>query len=148
MTPLQSVERAKKILANAEARLEADRANRTIKCCCGKFHKVKDFTLIVTHWYVQPYSCTGGDYWKEGEWNIVGPCGVNNRLLFNDSDVDWKERDKCGIGPKPTFKQKFHRGLWKAVLEEHTHSNPRPNNINYYPDINRVKFELPAKVKS
>jgi hypothetical protein len=49
---------------------------------CGAVHKIKDLTYIATHWYVRPYSCTGGDYWNEGEGNFICPsCNHRNRMF-------------------------------------------------------------------
>jgi len=51
---------------------------------CGKGTKIKNLILIQTHWYVSPYGCTGGDYWKRGECNFICPkCEHRNRLLDN-----------------------------------------------------------------
>ena len=77
-------------LEKAEKDLADRRASRRILCRCGKKHAIKDLHLIKTNWYVGSYSCSGGDYYDEGEFNFVGPCGVRNRLLFDDYSVDWR----------------------------------------------------------
>lgn len=47
---------------------------------CGKSHQVSKLTLIQTHYYVRPYSCTGGDYWNMGEKQYECPsCGERMR---------------------------------------------------------------------
>ena len=48
---------------------------------CGLHHMVGGLTYVQTHWYVRPYGCTDGDYWKQGEgqWDCPA-CGNNNRL--------------------------------------------------------------------
>jgi hypothetical protein len=47
---------------------------------CGKRHRVSRLTLIQTHFYIEPYSCTGGDYWKPGEKQYECPsCGLRMR---------------------------------------------------------------------
>lgn len=139
---LRNLEVAKAALADAEADVNAERANRRILCCCGKMHSIKSLDLIVTHFYISPHGCTGGDYWLEGEWNFVCPKGVNNRLLFNDDSVDWKKRDTVDVAAEPTFKRLYRR-LFKSSTDEHKAHSGRPNNINYYVDKNRKKFELP-----
>lgn len=48
---------------------------------CGAELKISELEYIQTHWYVGPYSCTGGDYWNEGEGKFRCPkCGYLNRL--------------------------------------------------------------------
>jgi hypothetical protein len=48
---------------------------------CGTMLPVKDLTYIQTHWYTEPYGCTGGDYWNQGEGQFTCPvCGALNRL--------------------------------------------------------------------
>jgi len=113
-------------------------------CCCGKYHAIKTLDLIVTHWYVRPHGCSGGDYWNEGEWNFICPEGVNNRLLFNDYDVDYTKRDDHKVAAEPAFKR-LYRGLFKSSTDEHKEHSGRPNNINNYVDDNRKRFELPEK---
>lgn len=48
---------------------------------CKAWHAIKDLTYIQTHWYTEPHSCTGDDYWNEGEGQWICPtCGHRNRL--------------------------------------------------------------------
>lgn len=48
---------------------------------CGKPFRIGEATAIQTQWYVEPYSCTGGDYWKNGEVRLECPhCGRELRL--------------------------------------------------------------------
>ena len=64
-------------------------AKITIQCVrnnhgpgCEKTFPIKDIVFLQTHWYVEPYSCSGGDYWKTGEGNWVCPnCNHRNRLV-------------------------------------------------------------------
>lgn len=144
---LDRVASALKALDRAQAALSAERANRRILCACGKMHPIRLYDLIVTHWYVEPYSCSGGDYWNEGEWNIVCPNGVNNRLMFNDYDVQFDKRDTIGVAAEPTFKRLYPRELWKSVSEEYERYNKRTNNLNRYVDAHRKRFELPEHKK-
>ena len=142
----QAVREAEQALARARDRLRSERARRHIRCACGAPQAVRDFHLIVTHYYIGAHGCTGGDYWSEGEWNIVGPCGQNNRLLFDDYGVDWRRKHDVGVGVEATFKH-LYRELFRSTEQEHRGSNPRPNNICDYVDRNRARFELPEKPK-
>lgn len=48
---------------------------------CKRLSKISNIIYIQTHWYTEPYSCAGGDYWNEGEGQFNCPkCGVLNRL--------------------------------------------------------------------
>lgn len=55
---------------------------KKLKCgSCGKATEIGKLTYIQTRWYVQPYSCNGGDYWKDGEGQYDCPkCGKRMRL--------------------------------------------------------------------
>lgn len=71
--------------------------NTVIKCLgwtvgakdgCGASLRVSDLTYLQTHWYTEPYSCTGGDYWNQGEGQFICPkCGAKNRL-YERSEVE------------------------------------------------------------
>lgn len=84
-----AVKQAKLIIKQYElACAQADRET-LVKCTtqcatgkgCGELTSIKDLTYIQTHWYVEPYSCTGGDYWRPGEGAFICPkCGHRNRL--------------------------------------------------------------------
>lgn len=138
------VKSIEKKLSNAVSRLKTKRANQQIKCCCGKYHAVKNCALIVTHWYVKPYSCSGGDYWVSGEWNFIGPCGVRNRLLFDDYGVEYNKRDEIGIAAEPTFKYNYPAELWRSIENEYGDKSDT-NNINKYVDNHRKRFGLPER---
>ena len=48
-------------------------------------HKIKDCVAIQTHWYTEPSGCTEGDYWNQGEINIICPeTNHRNRMLFDN----------------------------------------------------------------
>lgn len=48
---------------------------------CGAELRVGALVYLQTHWYVEPFSCTGGDYWNAGEGQFICPkCGAKNRL--------------------------------------------------------------------
>lgn len=55
---------------------------------CGREFPVGELTYIQTQFYVKPYSCTGGDYWKNGEGRFKCPaCGRINRLIFEREPI-------------------------------------------------------------
>ncbi len=59
---------------------------------CGAMLCIGDLEYIQTHWYTEPYSCTGGDYWNAGEGQFVCPkCLKLNRLYERPDVVDMKQ---------------------------------------------------------
>lgn len=58
---------------------------------CGVEHEIKNLTYIQTHFYIKPYGCTGGDYYREGEGQFICPaCGHRNRLYTRPEIQDLK----------------------------------------------------------
>jgi hypothetical protein len=134
------------VIARAKETIRLTRQRRRILCSCGKQHAIGQLDLLVTHWYVEPHGCTGGDYWNEGEWQFVCPTtSVRNRLMFDDYDRPWQERGTGGA--EHAFKILYH-GLFKSSSNTYRDENdPRPTWNNYYIDQHRERFELPAKLK-
>ncbi len=62
-----------------------------IRCAnCNRNNQISKTQLFQTHWYVMPYSCTGGDCWREGECQFLCKhCSYINRLLFKE-EFDYK----------------------------------------------------------
>lgn len=84
----EEVEKAKKVIASrAQARDEQIR-NSLLECKCGSLFKIDTIEYIQTHYYVTPYSCTGGDYWNqdEGQWKCP-TCNFTNRLIGEAKDI-------------------------------------------------------------
>jgi hypothetical protein len=77
---------------------------------CGKKHRICNLVYIRTHWYVQPYGCTGGDYWNEGEGNFICPACQHRNTL-----VDWHGRDPV-IGREKLSGLKYQ---FKSIVDEH-----------------------------
>lgn len=141
----KKVERVRQALVEAEAKFNEVRALRTILCGCGALHAIKDLTLRVTHFYVEPYGCTDGDYWSEGEWQFVCPSnGVFNRLLFDDYSVAYDKRKTVDVAAGPAFKR-LYRGLFANLLDVYEGRTEGEWVNNYYVDRHREYFELPAK---
>lgn len=70
-----------------------DRLRQTLVVCeknsygpgCDKASRIGELEFIQSRWYVRPYGCSEGDYWKEGEgqWECVH-CGHLNRIFDPD----------------------------------------------------------------
>ncbi len=77
-------------LARANAKVAHLRAlrdkllSKTVIVCdrCKSSHTIGSLVYIQTHWYTAPFSCTGGDYWNQGdgEWDCP-TCKIVNRLF-------------------------------------------------------------------
>lgn len=92
------VEEAKAVLAARDEARKRQESNALVKCedstystnnkgPCGQFFLLGDAVLIQTQFYVEPYSCTGGDYWKDDELRLECPhCGRELRL-FDSPDL-------------------------------------------------------------
>lgn len=80
--------RLEKALANVVKLLDESKSRSRVRCDhCGKTTVVSALTYIQTHFYISPYGCTSGDYWKEGEGQFECPkCGRENRL-YDRPDV-------------------------------------------------------------
>jgi hypothetical protein len=144
---LAAVKRAEKRLAEAEAALRQVRARRALpcECGCGNSYAIGELKLRVTHWYVEPHGCTGGDYWQEGEWQFVCPTsGALNRLLFHDYSVEYSKRHTVGVAAEPTFKR-LYRDLFASYIEVHERrESGQPMYNNFCVDQQRDYYELPA----
>lgn len=74
---------------------------------CGAKLSINRLQYIQTHWYVRPYSCTGGAYWTAGEGAFICPeCGFRNRLLCrNEDEIRRLEIDGSGRPSWEVIKQ-------------------------------------------
>ncbi len=143
---LALVEKAESDLKAAKKALNDLRGRRRILCSCGKFHAINKLEVIITSYYNEPYSCTGGDYWSEGEWQFLCPVegptkGQINRFMFDDCKVKYDNRRMVGKAAEPTFKQ-LYDGLFAPQKRIQGNGTGEFYN-NYYIDKNRGKFELP-----
>jgi hypothetical protein len=78
-------------VARLESTKKALLSNLKIQCLgwtvgakdgCKRWLDVKTLVYIQTHWYTEPFSCNGGDYWNQGEGQFMCPkCGAKNRLF-------------------------------------------------------------------
>lgn len=84
-TSVDRIEAAKKSLEAANKEHERLMARTRVKCSCGCSSMIKNLPYIKTHWYTRPYSCSGGDYWNEGEGLTECPnCKARLRITHFD----------------------------------------------------------------
>jgi len=139
----------KKILEKIDKR----NRKRTIKCKgCNHYHKIEELVAIQTYWYERPRGCTEGDLWIEGELQFICPeTGITNRLLFDNYDVPYEEREKYRNNPEKQFKA-MYRKLFKEIKEKYirgyVETEYTTTVINRYVDHNRKKFGLVEKKKN
>jgi len=88
--------------------LKAERKKRTrapfVQCIgnchgegCGRKTRVDKLVYIQTYWYTEPFSCSAGDFWTEGEAKFVCPkCLHLNREFSRHDEVLSKHRKHFG----------------------------------------------------
>lgn len=88
----RKIERATNRVKELNALLDDILRVTIIECGgCHTEHRICNLTYIQTHWYVQPFGCSGGDYWYEGEGQIECPnCKGILRLNKNPEIVKMK----------------------------------------------------------
>lgn len=88
----RQIENHESTIDQLKEELHAAKGEQFYKCPhCTKRSKVNKLTLVRKNWYVEPYSCTGGDYWKFSEYAIIcGKCDtfarVYDKSKYNDDD--------------------------------------------------------------
>ena len=121
------------------------RKRQRIECSCGKFHPIGKLTAIQTHWYTSPHGCTGGDYWSTGELQFICPTTEErNRLLFDNNNRSWKDRNKFEYDPEKQF-SRYYKDCFANVVDEHGGKRQHRSVINRYVDQNRKRFRLVEK---
>lgn len=97
-------------IKSLEQEIEDTKANSYFTCPnCEKKTKVKNVTLVARQHYVEPYSCSGGDYWTFQEWVIACP-KCNNGIrsydkkselfrFIKEHEFNFKERLDWKVNP-------------------------------------------------
>lgn len=76
------------------------REDTLIRCKKGHFTRTGDAVITIVSHYVEPYSCTGGDYWvSSGAYTECGECG---RKTFLDN-YTLSPRDDKYSGTKKVY---------------------------------------------
>lgn len=148
---MTKVEKLEKKLEIAKKEESEARSRLKFPCACGIYHAIKDCVVIQTHWYTRPHGCCGGDYWNEGELQIVCPANnkLRNRVMFPSySKVEWENRNKYAYSAEQQF-SRIYKKLFKLVRDEYTKSDrsifdelETKDYNNYYFDNNHKKFGL------
>lgn len=95
MTLDKEIEEAAKKLNELERLKTAQMKSLMVECAsCHQGIKVGDVLVRLHQYYVEPYSCTGGDYWTLGDnpdRSFVCPhCNVTNRLFGHYSSSSYQ----------------------------------------------------------
>lgn len=91
----EDIEKAQKQLDKLKNKQDKQYKNIGVLCAkCGHGNKVKDITIRQHQYYVEPYGCTGGDYWTLGtnpdRSFICGKCNIVNRMFgYEDDSIYW-----------------------------------------------------------
>lgn len=116
--------------------IENTKAGQKIRCaCCQKLYAIGSLTAIQTYWIDE--DCDS----HRGELQFLCPkTGIRNRLMFDNNDVPWPERNEYRNNPEDQFILKYSSlfGETKKV------SGKQSLNFvnNYFVDENRAKFGL------
>jgi hypothetical protein len=130
-------------------KLDIARSHLTIKCHCGRYHKIKDLKAIQDYYYTEPHGCTGGDYWSQSTLSFLCPKdeSYKQRLLFDNYDVEWELRHHFDHSPEMQF-SRWYKELFREVVDGRDAEYKRMGFDNcYYVDKNRKKFGLVEKMK-
>ena len=76
--------------------LEETKGRRQVTCPnCKKRTPVNQATIIIPHYYVAPYSCTGGAYWdRMNEYQFYcEKCDSFHRAYTGSFDKDWVTKE-------------------------------------------------------
>ncbi len=122
-----------------------ERASRDFLCGCGEFHKINECTLIQTHFYIPPSGCSDGDYWNEGEVQIICPKTNNKNRVYFTPHSNYFRRKYLEYNVEMQFK-KIYTPLFKSVIQDYKEDCRRFWNNDYF-DKNREKFELCEKLE-
>jgi len=116
-------------------------SKKTYKCLCGKKHKFQNSEVIQTHFYVYPHGCTDGDYWLEGELQIICPTtNCKNRVLFDEYKVPYEKRNEYKWSLELQFKRKYKK-MFKKVINDYNDDSREWKNC-YYIDKHAKKYGL------
>lgn len=110
------------------------KAGLNFPCGCGKEHIIRDCEAYQTHWYTPPRGCTEGDYWNEGELQIVCPdTGHRNRILFGAGDRE--------IGAERKFRYDY-KAKFKSVKDVYREDLPGGHWNNYSVRDSKEYYDL------
>lgn len=86
---------------------------KAIDCVCEKRHAFADLDKIIVQRYQEPYGCTGGAYWYDGEWNYICPnLQKRVRILFfgnRELGIDYQQAKEL----EKSFKR-IYADSWKC----------------------------------
>jgi hypothetical protein len=126
-------------LTNLKQQEKQINSRKKFLCACNKMHSIRECGVIQTHWYVPPRGCSEGDYYNEGELQIVCPTtGTRNRVLFN---IPYSLRDSFDYNPETKFKNKY-KSLFNTMIDEYEEKRNHSFVNNYYFDEHRKKFDI------
>jgi hypothetical protein len=147
MTKIKELQNKLHSLRTSEAEINSEikelRANKTIKCLCGKYHKIKDMDIIIPQRWHRGYSYEDG---YNEDVGLFAVCAKNpelaNRLLFDDYSIDYYKRDVYKYNAKMQFAT-LYQHLFKSIvrIDEDKVPYKRWGN-NEYIDKNHKKFEI------
>lgn len=91
---------------------------KSISCPCGKLHRFATLDRIIIQRYVEPYGCTGGDHFIDGESGYR--CPALKRIVFFSflSIATGDDQRICSEDIRNTF-FKIYKNSWKSTKRIH-----------------------------
>lgn len=119
-------------VAKTKVRINNWYGEQSIPCAeCNKSMIVKESTLVDVEYYVQPYSCTGGDYWSHQEYRVVCQhCSIHNRIMLSDYDLPYSAREKISNRREYMFFSRYYDSFKEKISMKDTDRFKTVNN-NY-----------------
>jgi hypothetical protein len=85
---------------------------------CNKKTQFQNVIYVQTYWYTPPSGCTDGDYWSQGEVNIICPkCKILNRLLSDRVKEKYLD-NVSGFSNKIIYYKKHYTGYKGTYYNE------------------------------
>lgn len=87
----EEIRQTEKEIEERQERIKELKGKLKYKCpSCKKMSMLKHTAAIQHHYYVEPYSCTGGDYWVTNGVSWVCPkCDTELEPYYSERD-DWQ----------------------------------------------------------
>lgn len=127
-------------LAELDQQIKDARGRQLIPCrCCNKKHAISKLHLLVDHYYVEPYSCSGGDYWRTGSKYFVCPnTNIAHRFVFKQHR-DYTKREVFAYDEEAQFFRYYENCFGSS---EDTYGVKRKTVCSDYISQNSDKFGI------
>lgn len=86
----KKIEKKKNKIKELEEQLVESYRDETLYFpCCDKTQRIRDTIKVISEYYVAPYSCSGGDYWKDDD-TLYFQCNSCKQIVRYWDEYRWK----------------------------------------------------------